>query len=224
MEAKVDVRKLQILNDRINQTIDALSQVRLSVHGLGHTGVPTPMMNPFMTQGFGYPSIPPFPGIPPVPPVPPISPFGMVPPIPFPGPLGFSHTPYTPPVNPPSHPFMTQGFGYPSVPPFPGIPQVPLGAFPPIPPFPGPLGFSHTPFTPPVNPLFNVPTPFTPPFVNPMLSSMPTPGITPNWPTPWTEFGRGLFHTPIDPLELKLLEMRALDPIRIRETFPFVSY
>ena len=204
MEAKVDVRKLQILNDRINQTIDALSQVRLSVHGLGHTGVPTPMMNPFMTQGFGYPSIPPFPGIPPVPP---ISPFGMVPPIPFPGPLGFSHTPYTPPVNPLSNPFLTQGFGYPSVP-----------------PFPGPLGFSHTPFTPPVNPFFNVPTPFTPPFVNPMLSSVPTPGITPNWPTPWTEFGRGLFHTPIDPLELKLLEMRALDPIRIRETFPFVSY
>ena len=40
MEARVDVRKLQILNDRINQTIDALSQVRLSVHGLAHTGVP----------------------------------------------------------------------------------------------------------------------------------------------------------------------------------------
>jgi hypothetical protein len=41
MEAKVDIRKLQLLNDRINQTIDALNQVRLSVHGLGHTaGVP----------------------------------------------------------------------------------------------------------------------------------------------------------------------------------------
>ncbi len=36
--AKVDIRKLQILNDRINQTIDALNQVRLSVHGLQHTG------------------------------------------------------------------------------------------------------------------------------------------------------------------------------------------
>ena len=45
MEAKVDVRKLQVLNDRINQTIDALNQVRLSVHGLGHTGG-------FMSQGF----------------------------------------------------------------------------------------------------------------------------------------------------------------------------
>src|SRR4051794_12565901 len=36
--AKVDVRKLQMLNDRINQTIDALNQVRLSVHGMSHTG------------------------------------------------------------------------------------------------------------------------------------------------------------------------------------------
>jgi hypothetical protein len=171
MEAKVDVRKLQILNDRINQTIDALSQVRMSVHGLGHTGVPTSMINPFMTQGFGYPSVPPFPGISPIPPVPPMSPFGMVPPIPFPGPLGFSHTPYTPLVNP----------------------------------------------------LFNIPpTPFTPSFANPILSPIPTPGVTPNWPTPWTEFGRGLFHTPIDPLELKLLEMRAIDPFRIRETFPYM--
>ncbi|MCS6913732.1 MAG: hypothetical protein RMK29_20120 [Myxococcales bacterium] len=33
--AKVDIRKLQLLNDRIVQTIDALNQVRLSVHGLG---------------------------------------------------------------------------------------------------------------------------------------------------------------------------------------------
>jgi hypothetical protein len=37
MEAKVDVRKLQLLNDRINQTIEALHQVRLSVHGLTHS-------------------------------------------------------------------------------------------------------------------------------------------------------------------------------------------
>ncbi len=40
--AKVDIRKLQLLNDRINQCIDALNQVRLSVHGLSgaSTGVP----------------------------------------------------------------------------------------------------------------------------------------------------------------------------------------
>lgn len=36
--AKVDVRKLQMLNDRINQTIDALNQVRLSVHGMSNGG------------------------------------------------------------------------------------------------------------------------------------------------------------------------------------------
>lgn len=53
MEAKVDVRKLQILNDRINQTIDALNQVRLSVHGLGHTGGLQSQFNPFVTQGYG---------------------------------------------------------------------------------------------------------------------------------------------------------------------------
>ena len=34
--AKVDIRKLQLLNDRNNQCIDALNQVRLSVHGLSH--------------------------------------------------------------------------------------------------------------------------------------------------------------------------------------------
>jgi hypothetical protein len=35
---KVDVQKLQLLNDRIAQTIDALNQVRMSVHGIqsGH--------------------------------------------------------------------------------------------------------------------------------------------------------------------------------------------
>ena len=39
--AKVEIRKLQLLNDRINQCIDALNQVRLSVHGLQHTtGIP----------------------------------------------------------------------------------------------------------------------------------------------------------------------------------------
>lgn len=35
--AKVDIRKLQLLNDRVNQCIDALTQVRLSVHGLSHS-------------------------------------------------------------------------------------------------------------------------------------------------------------------------------------------
>src|SRR5262249_35838509 len=57
MEAKVDVRKLQILNDRINQTIDALNQVRLSVHGLAHTGFTGQPPNPYwgQQQSLGYP-------------------------------------------------------------------------------------------------------------------------------------------------------------------------
>lgn len=37
MDAKVDIRKLQLLNDRICQTIEALNQVRLSVHGIAHS-------------------------------------------------------------------------------------------------------------------------------------------------------------------------------------------
>jgi hypothetical protein len=35
--ARVDIRKLQLLNDRIGQCLDALAQVRLSVHGLAHS-------------------------------------------------------------------------------------------------------------------------------------------------------------------------------------------
>jgi hypothetical protein len=48
--AKVDIRKLQVLNDRINQTIDALNQVRLSVHGLSHTSAVNPMQQGFAQQ------------------------------------------------------------------------------------------------------------------------------------------------------------------------------
>lgn len=40
--AKVDIRKLQLLNDRINQCIDALNQVRVTVHGLSHASVGAP--------------------------------------------------------------------------------------------------------------------------------------------------------------------------------------
>jgi hypothetical protein len=47
--AKVDIRKLQLLNDRINQCLDALNQVRVSVHGLSHTGQ-------FGGQGAGFPT------------------------------------------------------------------------------------------------------------------------------------------------------------------------
>ena len=66
--AKVDIRKLQLLNDRINQCIDALAQVRLSVHGLSHSN-PLGQIgsNPWqqqqqvpggVTQGFGSQGVP----------------------------------------------------------------------------------------------------------------------------------------------------------------------
>jgi hypothetical protein len=55
--AKVDIRKLQLLNDRINQTIEALNQVRLSVHGIQHTAMQS-QVSPFgygqPQQAFGY--------------------------------------------------------------------------------------------------------------------------------------------------------------------------
>lgn len=38
MEARVDIQKLQMLCDRINQAAEALDQVRMSVSGLSHTG------------------------------------------------------------------------------------------------------------------------------------------------------------------------------------------
>lgn len=47
--AKVDIRKLQMLNDRITQTIEALNQVRISVHGIEHT----PVLNPQLPYGIG---------------------------------------------------------------------------------------------------------------------------------------------------------------------------
>jgi hypothetical protein len=57
--AKVEIKKLQLLNDRINQCIDALNQVRLSVHGLSHTpgvsaaaGIPL-TQSPYAAAGLG---------------------------------------------------------------------------------------------------------------------------------------------------------------------------
>jgi hypothetical protein len=62
MEAKVDIRKLQVLSDRINQATEALNSVRASVHGLGHTTAPSTygsfgygvgMQSPMGTVGYG---------------------------------------------------------------------------------------------------------------------------------------------------------------------------
>ena len=52
--AKVDIRKLQILNDRINQTLDALQQVRLSVHGIQHTAGLGWQQQPPFVGGYGW--------------------------------------------------------------------------------------------------------------------------------------------------------------------------
>jgi len=37
---KIDIQKLQLLNDRIAQTIDALNQVRMSMHSIQHSSSP----------------------------------------------------------------------------------------------------------------------------------------------------------------------------------------
>lgn len=55
--AKVDIKKLQVLSDRINQCIDALNQVRLSVHGLAQSNPFTPGQGFGAQQGLGQPGI-----------------------------------------------------------------------------------------------------------------------------------------------------------------------
>lgn len=167
MEAKVDVRKLQILNDRINQTIDALNQVRLSVHGLGHTGQ-SQGMNPF-TQGLGQQQS-----------------FGQ---------QSFGQQPFG----------GQQSFGIPT--PY-GIPQH--------------LGFQHNPYQQYMNP-----------FTNPLF----TQGLSSPWSqvgSPWgyqqgggglgSLYGGGLSHSSpeLKFMERQLAEVRANNPFRIAQTFPFV--
>src|SRR5215475_15478928 len=115
MEAKVDVRNLQLLNDRINQCIEALNQVRLSVHGLAHSS-----FIPGMVPGYGqtYGIVPSF-----------GQQFGFG--APTPGTVGLGHTTaFAPPV-----PFYGAA-------PLQLVPQVPTGPI--AAPWIGPLGLSHT--------------------------------------------------------------------------------
>lgn len=195
MEAKVDVRKLQVLNDRINQTIDALNQVRLSVHGvqgLGHTGVPPQLGQ--MTQGFGFPQT---------------QGWGQQG---FTGGLG--HTGGIPPqLNPLSY-LMQQGFGqqglgqqgygqqgglgqqglYPGVGGQGGFQQIPgIGGF----------GLQHSTGSPYANPMVN-------PQVLQQLGGWGG-GIG----------GEVPFQSGPQAIEQKLVEARASDPYRISQTFPF---
>ena len=143
MEAKVDVQKLQLLNDRIAQTIEALNQVRLSVHGLSHTPIlpsPMPFTGASVPYTFGMPQLP-------------IYPYQGA----FPG---LQHTPFTNPYT------MTH---------FPGF----------APSFPG--------ITPPSFPLF------PPPFMS------------------------GLSHTSPEVLDQRFNEIKAVDPYRLAQTFPFMN-
>lgn len=48
---KVDLQKLQLLNDRIAQTIEALNQLRLSTHGLQQAAT----FDPNVPAGSGFP-------------------------------------------------------------------------------------------------------------------------------------------------------------------------
>jgi len=106
MEAKVDIRKLQVLNDRINQTLDALNQVRLTVHGLAHSspygqGFGSFGQPGFGSQGFGSPMTGGSFG----------QPFGYGNPFQAMGGIGLQHTtPFGPYGNPFVNP-MTQGYG-----------------------------------------------------------------------------------------------------------------
>lgn len=50
--AKVDIRKLEILSERVNQVLDALHQVRLSVHGYQ----PFSQVGGSPTTQYGYPT------------------------------------------------------------------------------------------------------------------------------------------------------------------------
>jgi hypothetical protein len=193
MEAKVDVRKLQVLNDRINQTLDALNQVRLSVHGLGHTGAVPPQLNPLtylqgqgfqptqpwgfgaqgMQSGFGGQGVQPgFGGQGGV-----QSPFQGIP-----GGIGFGlqHSPYQQYMNPWINPLLAQQLGTP----FGQSPGTPFG-----------FGGIGTPG-------------------NQGSIGIGQPGQTGG------TMG-GLFHSTPDVLEQKLVEARASDPYRITQTFPF---
>ena len=116
--ARVDIRKLQLLNDRINQCLDALTQVRASVHGLSHTAAPMPGVLPPPAQlgGIGVAADPRFA-------------YGYSP---FGAPMaavagGLSHTPFAAPAAP----FFAAGAN-------PAAQQIPTWAFG--------AGLSHSPF------------------------------------------------------------------------------
>jgi hypothetical protein len=119
--AKVDIKKLQLLNDRITQCFEALNQVRLSVHGLSQSQQGYPGAIPSSLQGgqpFGLSHTSPY-GVP--------SPYGVG----IPGVVGgFGQQPIGLGQQPMGFGQQTLGFGQPSM----GFPFV----------NPNPYGLSHT--------------------------------------------------------------------------------
>jgi hypothetical protein len=120
--------------------------------------------------------------------------------------------------------FGTQGF-------FPGTGGQ-LGTQQNVPGFGTGMGFQHSPFTQYQSP-FQTQNPFTNPYVNPYASQgVVTPwgvGQTPLGGTPWGGLGGvaggiggGLFHSNPDFIDRQIAEVKASDPYRITQTFPFV--
>jgi hypothetical protein len=222
VEAKVDIRKLQLLNDRIAQVTDALNQVRLSVHGLTHTGA---IGQPGLGVPFGGQQVP-F-GIPQA------TPYGLG------QPMGFQHTPYYPGAVP-GIPFGQLPWQGGQQSPFLGglgSPGIPFGQLPwqggQQSPFSGGFGSAGTPFSQVTPWQTGVQSPMTGPFgLQHTAAYGPSPyGIPPGalqtmgggWPGGSQSFGAGgpgLYHRP-ELMEQRLLEQRANDPSSILQTFPF---
>lgn len=170
MDVRIDVRKLQLLNDRVNQCIDALNDVRSSVRGMGTQGA--------MFNNGGFQHSNPFLGN-----------------VPY-GTPGFGTQGYT-----------TPGYstgGYPMQGGFYGTG--------------GGIGLSHS------DPRFDTR------FVDPRLTHPAFQGSFGTNPTMTTGYGYGvsqhlgwgggLSHTDI--IDRQNAEIRANDPVRIAQTFPFV--
>ncbi|MGE0547486.1 MAG: hypothetical protein AB7O24_29525 [Kofleriaceae bacterium] len=176
---KIDVQKLQLLNERIAQTIDALNQVRLSMHGVQQTA-------PFSPLGYGYSGYSPY-GVPSTNWTQNVGAFPL--PVPFTSALGPQLT--SPFVAAVGNPFLA-----PFVTPFPH--QLTAPASSPIGPFGSPFG---SPFAAPFG------SPFAAPFMSPfgggpqhVASSIgqqqPFGSVFGGWPSSYSSNGIG--HSPWD--------------------------
>ncbi|HZO13442.1 MAG TPA: hypothetical protein VFB62_09285 [Polyangiaceae bacterium] len=149
MDARVDLNKLQILNDRICQTIDALNQVRLSVRAVNQV---TGIASPYTSSQVGFQHS---------------TPWAY-------GAMGS--------VSPWSNPFALQGLT--------GL---------------TPMGLQHS--------VLGNAVPYGSSAVPYGSSAVPY-GASPHFP-------QGLQHSTQDLYELQLAQIRAQDPFRVAQTFPF---